>query len=222
MRVHPALSLSSILVVVGLSAWELPLAAQYQLPSRAKQYESGWENDRVRVRKISVAPGAAMPVQADADRILVYLTADLQNRIPEAEAIWQPAGTGNLENRGRFNVEAIAVELKNASPGDVRITPPEALPVDGMVDARVLIDNPRVIVTRLRYFSNTYAADPWHFHPQDGIIVYLRGGNPWVPYDAWEASRVRRGDIAVLPANTFHSFGNTGGDPLEFLVIFPK
>jgi quercetin dioxygenase-like cupin family protein len=158
---------------------------------------------------------------ADADRVLVYLTADLQNRIPEADAIWQPAGTGNLENRGRFNVEAIAIELKNAPSTDVGITPPEALPVSGMVDARVLIDNARVSVTRLRYYSNAYA-DPWHFHPQDGVIVYLRGGNPYVPEGAWDASRVRRGDIDILPANTFHSFGNTGGDPLEFLVIFPK
>ena len=163
-----------------------------------------------------------MPVQAGADRVLVYLTADLQNRIPEAEAVWQPAGTGDLENRGRFTVEAISIELKNAQPVDTGATPLEVLPITGLVDSRVLIDNARVVVTKLRYFQNAYAG-AWHAHPQDSVIVYLRGGYTWVPPQAgYDIYRVRRGDIDVLPAHTLHSFGNAGGDPLEFLAIFPK
>lgn len=219
MRLHSAVSLSSILVVVGLSALQPPLAAQYQQASRARLYES-WENDRVRVRKISVAPGAEMPVQTDSDRVLVYLTADLQNRMPAAEAVWQPAGARET-NLGKFNVEAIAIELKNAPATDSGITPLEALPITGQVDTRVLIDNPRVMVTKLRYSQNAYAG-AWHSHPQDAVIVYLHGGYTWLPTAGWETYRVRRGDIDVLPANTIHTFGNAGGDPLEFLAIFPK
>ena len=221
MKLHSAVSLSSILVVVGLSALQPPLTAQYQQSSRARQYDSGWENDRVRVRKVSVAPGSELPGQADADRVLVYLTADLQNRMPAAEAIWQPAGTRELENRGRFSVEAISIELKNTQPIDTGVTPLEALPTDDLIDTRVLIDNPRVVVTKLRYFPNAYAG-AWHSHPQDAVIVYLRGGYTWVPMVGWDTYRVRRGDIDVLPANTLHTFGNAGGDPLEFLAIFPK
>ena len=60
--------------------------------------------------------------------------------------------------------------------------------------------------------------------PRDinAVIVYLHGGYTWLPTAGWDTYRVRRGDIDVLPANTIHTFGNAGGDPLEFLAIFPK
>jgi quercetin dioxygenase-like cupin family protein len=222
MRLGSAGSISSVVVFLGLSVlFEVPLSAQYLQPSLAKRYESGWENDRVRVRRISVAPGAELPAQGDADRVLVFLTADLQGAMPAAEAIWQPAGTQDLQNRGRFPAEGILIELKNVPATTAGITPPEALPTTGLVDVRLLIDNPRVTVAKLRYAPNAYAG-PWHFHPQDAVIVYLRGGYSWPPYDYWDLYRVRRGDIDVVPANTFHVFGNSGGDPLEFLAIFPK
>jgi quercetin dioxygenase-like cupin family protein len=219
MKVRTAASWVSVLFVGGLNVLQQPVAAQYQQMSRAKLYESGWENDRVRVSKVSVAPGAEM--QTGADRVLVFLTADLQNRMPASEAIWQPGGTRE-ENRGALRSEAIVIEMKNAPPADIGTTPPEALPVTGMIDSHVLIDNPRVVVTKLRYSPNSYAGDAWHLHPQDAVIVYLRGGYTWVPGGSGDTYRVSRGDIDVLPANTIHTFGNAGGDPLEFLVIFPK
>jgi quercetin dioxygenase-like cupin family protein len=197
-------------------------AAQYVQPSLANRYESGWENDQLRVRRISIEPGAQAPVQHDADSVFVFLTADLQGRMPPAEAIWQPAGAQELENRGRLRVDAVLIELKNGPVSAPGITPPEVLPTADAVDVRLLIDNPRVIVAKQRYFAGAYAVGPRHFHPQDALIVYLRGGFTLLPYSAQGPYRVRRGDIDVLPANTFHRFGNAGGDPLEFLVIFPK
>lgn len=222
MRLRLPGPLPSILGVLGLIVLaQGAVSAQYLQPSLARRFESGWENDRVRVRTISIEPGAQAPTQGDADRVLVFLTADLQGRMPPAEAIWQPAGARELENRGKVRVEAILIELKNVPTSAASVTPPEALPATGAVDVRLLIDNPRVIVTKQLFSSNAYAG-PWHFHPQDAVIVYLRGGHTWLPYGGWGPYRVRRGDIDVVPANTFHRFGNAGGDPLEFLAIFPK
>jgi quercetin dioxygenase-like cupin family protein len=222
MRLRLVLTVSSVLTAVALSVkLEMPVAAQYLQPSLAQRYASGWENDRVRVRRVSVASGAELPAEADADRVLVFLTADLQGSMPAAEAIWQPAGSRELQNRGRFPVEVVMIELKNVPEGAPGMTPPEALSAAGAVDGRLLIDNPRVTVAKLRYASNAYV-DPWHFHPQDAIVVYLRGGYTWLPYSGWGAYRVSRGEMDVVPANTFHSFGNGGSDPLEFLAIFPK
>lgn len=223
MRARLAGLLPSTLGVLGLMVLSPgPAAAQYGQESLAKQYESGWENDRLRVRRISVEPGAQAPVQRDEDRVVVFLTADLQGRMPPAEAIWQAAGAQELENRGRLRVEAVLIEVKNVPASAPGVTPPEVLSMADAVDVRLLIDNPLVIVTKLRYFPGVYAVGPRHFHPQDAVIVYLRGGYTWLPYFAWGPYRVRRGDIDVLPANTFHRFSNAGGDPLEFLVIFPK
>jgi hypothetical protein len=58
-------------------------------------------------------------------------------------------------------------------------------------------------------------------HPEDVVIVYLRGGYAWPTTDAWGAERVSRGDVDVIPANTFHRPGNAGSDPLELLEIVP-
>jgi quercetin dioxygenase-like cupin family protein len=223
MRLRLAGSLSLVPGVIGLLVLPQQLVvAQYSQPSLTNRYEAGWENDLVRVRTISVEPGAQMSAQADTDRVLVFLTADFNGRMPAAEAIWQSAGTRELQNRGNLRVDAVVIELKNAPANAVGVTPPEALPSTEGVDARVLIDNPRVLVTRLRYALDAYATGPWHFHPQDAVMVYLRGGYTWLPQGGWGSQHVRRGDMDVVPANTFHILSNPGGNPLEFLMIFPK
>jgi hypothetical protein len=153
--------------------------------------------------------------------VFVFLTADLQGRIPPAEAIWQPAGAQELENRGRLCVEAVLIEVQNVPASAPGVTPPEMLSMADAVEVRLLIDNPRVIVTKQRYLPGAYAG-PRHFHPQDAVIVYLRGGYTWLPYFAPGPHRVRRETLMFCPRTRFHRFSNAGGDPLEFLVIFPK
>ena len=36
-------------------------------------------------------------------------------------------------------------------------------------------DNPRVLVTKLRYDQSTFV-DPLHLHPNDTVVVYLNAG----------------------------------------------
>lgn len=127
-----------------------------------------------------------------------------------------------LANRGTGRVDAVLIEVKNVQATAVGVTPPEALPSSGMGDVRVLIDNPRVIVTRQRYAPNAYTTRARHFHPHDSVVVYRRGGYTWLPYGHSGPARVRGGDLDIVPANTWHTFGNAGSDPLEFLAIFPK
>ena len=81
MTLRLAESSSSLIGVLGVVLlFQGPVAAQYSHESLAQRYGSGWENDQLRVRTIAVEPGAQMPAQADADRVLVFLTADLQGR----------------------------------------------------------------------------------------------------------------------------------------------
>jgi quercetin dioxygenase-like cupin family protein len=208
----------SLVLAFGLLRAE-PVSAQYA-PATLPSLQDGWENDRLRVSRLTAEPGASIR-GADADRILVYLTADADGRIAPAEAVWQPAGSGDLENRGRARLDAIVIELKEVPAGAGRGTPPEALAVSRSAEVRHLVDNPSVLVTGHRYAPGT-VVDPLHFHPDDVLIVYLRGGFIWPAGGSWGATRVRRGDVDVVPANTFHRLGNAGGDPLEFLVIVPR
>jgi quercetin dioxygenase-like cupin family protein len=211
-----AAPLFSVLALAMLLAQ--PLAAQYARTTAAVPDE--WENDRLRVSRLTAEPGAALR-GADADRILVYLTAAADGRMSPADAVWQSAGSGDLENRGRARIEAIAIELKDVPAGAGRGTPPEALRVSRSAEVRHLIDNLRVLVTGHRYARGA-VVDPLHFHPDDVLVVYLRGGYTWPVAGGWGPTRVRRGDVDVVPANTFHTLANAGSDPLEFLVIVPR
>ena len=207
-----------LVAAVGFAALlAAPMGAQYGTP-QAGGLQLPFENNRVRITELSVAPGASLP--AAANRVLVYLTADADGRMP-AEAVWQGAEAGTMQNRGPVRLEAIAIEFKDAPRGPGAGTPPEALDAQYGVDVSTVIDNPRVLVTRQRYGPIAYGA-PLHLHPEDVIVVYLRGGYTWPGADLWGASRVHRGDVDVIPANTLHRLSNAGSDPLELLTIVPR
>jgi len=206
-------------------------SAQY---GRARDpYPPEWESDQFRVRRLSIGPGSQVPDPGAVDSVLIFMTADLDGRMPPTEAIWQPAGSRTLENRGRARFDAIVVDVKAAPPA-APVTPPEAVSSTDRIDSRRLIDNERVLVTKLRYAPVT-SLDPMHFHPRDTLVAYLKGGYVWAAANeeprVWypwpwlrssPALRVDRGEVDVVPANTFHTFSNGGGDPLEFLAVFVK
>jgi mannose-6-phosphate isomerase-like protein (cupin superfamily) len=206
------------------SAVTLALAAIVTEPAGA-QYgplTSGlnlpWENNRVRLSRLSVAPSQALP--AAGNRVLVYLTAGPDGRMP-AEAVWLGSDVGAVQNTGSQRLDGISIELKDAPLSADGATPPEAVDDKYGVKVTTLIDNPRVLVAKHRYEPLAYAA-PLHFHGNDTFVVYLRGGYAWPSIDFWGAARVRRGDVDVIPANTPHRLANAGGDPLELLVIVVK
>jgi quercetin dioxygenase-like cupin family protein len=217
MTPRPPVFIAPILAAFALAALLAdPIAAQYGRPSDGR-LQLPWENNRFRLTEMSVEPGGMLA--AGANQVLVYLTADADGRMP-AEAVWQPAGAAAVQNRGRVRLQAIAIELKEAS-GPAAGTPAEVLDAQYGVGLSPLIDNDRVVVVKQRYDPIAYGG-PLHFHGEDVLVVYLRGGYTWPLADLWGPSRVSRGDVNVIPANTQHRLGNAGGDPLELLVIVPK
>ena len=84
--------------------------------------------------------------------------------------------------------------------------------------------NSSVVAPRAVAFCSMarWFASAVHFHAEDVIVVYLRGGYTYPGADFWGAVRVGRGDVDVIPANTMHRLANAGSDPLELLVIVPK
>jgi quercetin dioxygenase-like cupin family protein len=218
MKTRSHVSTAPIVAAVALGALLIqPVGAQYS--SRGGGFRDlPWENSRIRLSRLSVEPGATLP--AGGNQVLVYLTADADGRMP-AEAVWQPAGGGPVQNRGRVRLEALAIELKDApqaGPGDALL---EAVDASYGVKVSRLIDNPRVVVMKQRYDPIAYGG-PLHFHDEDVLVVYLRGGYTWPTSGFWGVTPVRRGDVEVIPAHTLHRLGNGGSDPLELLVIVPR
>lgn len=197
--------------------------------------QSIWQNDRIQVRRISLAPGETLTGESPGGSVVVFLTADLDGRMPAAEAAWRDPGPMRMENRGRARFEALVIDLKGSPTRSRGVTAPEVARAVGTVawrdayeatnalmQAQNLVLNDRVSVTKQRYAAGlTWSADPLHFHPQDAVVIYLRGGYTWPTTSFYGPDRVRRGDVRVLPANVLHTSGNPGSDPLEFLLIIP-
>ena len=212
------LSRFPLVATVGLTAvLTAPVGAQYGR-TEAAGLQLPFENGRIRVTQISIPSGGMLP--AAGNRVLIYLTADADGRMP-ADAVWQNADAGSVQNRGPATLDAIAIEFKDAARGQTAGTPPEALDAQYGVEVSTVIDNPSVMVTKQRYGPTAYGG-PLHLHPEDVIVVYLGGGYTWPGADLWGASRVQRGGVDVIPANSLHRLGNAGSDRLELLTIVPK
>lgn len=229
------MTFGSVVLLVTTISW----ASEGRRPAEwaSSPYRVGFEDDQVRVLRLSVAPGKTGTTLEHLDSVLVYLTRDLRGRMPAAEAVWQPAGTLTLDNPGPGRFEALLVELKAApSPASAPL-PPEASTIAygerrgvraedvglSPFDVRVepLLDNPRVTVTRQR-LGPIARVDPLHFHTQDSLFVYLRRGEVAGATGRWGRHRVERGQVDVLPPYTLHVFSNAGSDPIEFITIHPK
>jgi hypothetical protein len=193
-----------------------------------------WENDRMQIRRVSLGPGDGFDTDSTGGSVIVFLTADFDGRVPTAEAAWRDPGPVTMQNRGRTRLEAVVVDLKGSATPSSRVTPPEVVRASGMAGPRAfsgayhstvraenLIVNDRISVTKERY-DPPWSVDPLHVHPQDAIVIYLRGGSVWAAEPFAGPELVRRGDVRVVPGMTFHVTGNAGSDPLEFLLLIPS
>lgn len=196
-------------------------AWQYGAAPMSNRNPREWQTARFEVRRVAIAPGERVASPDREDAVLIFLTAGLDGRMPPVEAIWWARGSAPLENRANMRFEAIAIGLPDAPRAGPDLMPPEAQPMVDPADARILIDNPRVLVVKTRYRINAYA-DPPHFHPLDILSVYLSGGSMWSSNAMWGPNKVSRGDVELVPANTLHAFGNAGSDPVDLIAIVPK
>lgn len=220
-------------VLAGFVISSSPLLGTVAAQSGGTASQTIWENDRMQVHRVTLAPGERLSRDSTGGSVIVFLTTDLDGRIPPAEAAWRDAGPLTLENRGRARFEALVVDLKGSAARSGGVTAPEVVRAsgtgapsvsDGMyastMRAQNLVLNDRISVTKERY-GFPWSVDPLHFHPQDSVVIYLRGGYIWPATSFHGPDRVRRGDVRVLPGNVLHTTGNAGSDPLEFLLIIP-
>jgi len=217
-----------LLVVLGaLTALASPWI---RLDAAAEAVRVEFEDAWMRVERVWVNPGETFAVQNRSDGVLIYLTADLDGRMPPAEASWQPASAQPGSNRAATRFEALLVELKAAATGTPGPIVPELAPriADlynyydrGDHTVVSLIDNDRVTVTRHRMAPLRWT-EQYHAHPRESVFVYLRGGEVTGASVSQGYHHARRGTFDVLPADFAHALSNGGNDPIEFVAIWPK
>jgi quercetin dioxygenase-like cupin family protein len=227
MKIHRLL-ISGVLAgfVVNSSPLSRPVAAQ----SGTGGAHTVWDTDLMQVYRVSLAPGERITHESAGGSVIVYLSADLDGRMPPTEAAWRDPGSITMENHGRGRFEALVVDLKSRIT-HAGVTAPEvarALNTAGYeqgygvtIRSQNLIVNDHISVVWERYAPGGYAVDPVHFHPHDAVVVYLRSGYIWPSSGFLGPDRVARGDVQIISGDALHTGSNAGSDPLDFLLIIP-
>ena len=209
------------MLLLALAAAGVVPVEQPQTRDTTSQYRLEFEDDQVRVLRVSIGPRERTAAMDRLAGVMIFLTADLEGRMPSAEVEWQPAGTRALENRATSRFEAVIVEFKDA-PSVSAGTPPElALSVPERVQVKRLLENDRLLVGRHR-LAAAATGELRHFHPRETVVVYLNGGRTAGTTGRILPHSVTRGQVDIVPAHTLHSFWNAGSDPIDFIAVFPK
>jgi hypothetical protein len=221
----------------------LPISVSPQNAARSpsvQPYHVEVETDDVRVGRVVLAPGDRVTVESPGGSVIVYMTANLDGRMPPAEAAWQPAGSIDMENRGRARFEALVIQFKrtvpastpSAAPPPARTMSPFALAsrdygygpwMDYAYErpkSETLVDTAGITVTKVRQPPPTYV-EPASIDANDRVVVFLRQGYVWPSLTSYsyDALAVHRGEVRVLAGNEPYTFSNAGFDPNEFLVV---
>ena len=204
-----------------------PSFAQDPVTVDPSHYRVEFEDEHLRVLRVRLEPGREVTAHNHPDAVVVYFTADLEGRMPRAEAEWLPGGVHEPRNMARTWFEAVLVELKQDAPQGALppVVDKEADPYGMGTRVTRLIDTAKVTVSKYRLAPMARGA----WRPCDlneAVMVYLRGGymaeptGRFGPYGGYNYQRkMRRGQLEVLPANKAYRLSSMGYDPIEFVMI---
>jgi quercetin dioxygenase-like cupin family protein len=213
----PALSL--VLLSSG------PAFAQDPVKVAAAHYTVVIENASVRVLKANVAAGAKTAMHAHPDSLVIPLGAakvrftmadgkSEESELPSESAMYTPAHTHSGENIGQTEADVLIVEFKTPAAGTATV--PSAR--DNMA-MKMLAEGPRAVVYRATA-EPTFSEPAGTKHDYDQIVIALGdsqislavGGKP--AKTSW-----KRGDVQFIERGVPHESKNTGGKPVDFIIV---
>ena len=212
------------LVLLGSAA----IVAQDAVKVAPTHYKVLLDNASVRVLKIEYAPGEKSAMHQHPDSIVVPLVASkVRFAMPDGKseeldlanesAMYTPAGTHSPTNVGSGRVEAILVEFKGAAPGKAVLpTSRENMTI------KVLAEGPRGGAFRTTAAPSFHEA-PGTKHDYDQIVIALNNAQISLSIDGKPAKTSwTRGDVAYIGRGTGHESHNTGGKPVDFVIVGVK
>lgn len=218
--VFPALALVVALPVAALT--------QDAVKTDPAHYKVLIDNASVRVLKISYELGSGSKMHAHPDSIVIPLVAvkarfatpdgKTQDMELAAEtATYMPAGTHNPSNVGTTAIDAILVEFKSPKPGTAAL--PAAREGLGM---KVLAEGPRALAARMTA-EPTFHEPAGSKHDYDQVVIALGNARMSLALEGKPAKTTwARGDAQFIGRGVAHEARNTGGTPVEFIVVSIK
>lgn len=191
-------------------------------------YKVVLENASVRVLQIDYAPGAKSPMHQHPDSIVIPLvTSKVRFTTPDGKtqdsdlanesAMYTPAGLHSPANLGTGRISALLVELKGAKPGTA------ALPAfrTGMA-MKMLAEGPRGVAYRTTA-EPTFQEPAGTKHDFDQVVIALGAAQMSLAIDGKPAKTTwARGDAQFVGRGVPHEAKNTGGKPVDFVIVAIK
>lgn len=207
---------SFVCAAVALTA--LPARAQDPVKVASSTYKLIAENDRVRVLRATLPPGAKTVMHEHPAHLVVSLgaanvkfttpdgtTADVAMKADDVTLM--PAGKHAGANTGTGPVEVVIVEMKGApGPGPLPATRP------GMKTTTVL-DDPRLKVVRASFEPDFHEA-AGTTHPYDQVVVMLAPADVSLAMEGKTTTTWKRGDVRLIGRGVAHEThaGKMAGD----------
>jgi len=194
----------------------------------AAHYNTVFENPSVRVLKITYPAGSKSTMHQHPDSIVIPLTASktqftlADGKTEESElaadtAMYSPAGTHSPANVGTKAMEALLVEFKTAAPGKA------VLPAsrEGLT-IKPLAEGPRAIAYRSTA-APTFHEPAGSKHDYDQIVIALGPAEMSLAIDGKPAKTAwARGDVQFIGRGVAHESRNTGGKPVDMMIVAIK
>ena len=216
----------SVVSLVGL--WSSVALAQDPVKVDPAHYKVLLENPSVRVLSINYPAGATSKMHQHPDSIALMLAdAKVRFAMPDGKsqdqemanesATYTPAGTHNPTNIGPAALRGILVEFKTPAPG--KATLPASR--EGMT-LNVLAEGPRAMAYRSTA-SPTFAEPAGSKHDFDQVVIALGDAQLSLAIDGKPAKTAwKRGDVQFIGRGVGHETKNTGGKPVDMLIVAIK
>jgi quercetin dioxygenase-like cupin family protein len=212
------------LVVLGSRA----ALAQDPVKVAPANYKVVMENASVRVLQIDYAPGAKSAMHQHPDSIVIPLVASKvrfttpdgktqDSELANESAMYTPAGVHSPANLGTGRVSALLVEFKGAKPGVAAL--PTSRPGMAM---KTLAEGPYGIAYRTTA-DPTFQEPAGTKHDFDQVVIALAPSQMSLALDGKPAKTTwARGDAVFVGRGVAHEAKNTGGKPVDFVIVAIK
>jgi hypothetical protein len=132
-------------------------------------------------------------------------------------AMYTPAGSHNPTNMGKATMEAILVEFKGAAPGKAAL--PTSRP--GMT-LKVLAEGPHGTAYRSTA-APSFSEPAGTKHDFDQVVISLGPSGMSLSIDGKPAKTTwARGDVQFIGRGVVHEARNTGGKPVDMVIVAIK
>lgn len=220
-------TLKTVCVCAFVMTWSAAALAQDPVKVDPAHYKVVVDNASVRVLKISYAPGAKSVMHEHPDSIVIPLVASkVQFTLPDGKtqdmdlanesAAYTPAGKHNPHNVGTSKIDALLVEFKKPAGN---ATLPTQRPGMAM---KVLAEGPEGVAYRTTA-DPTFSEPAGTKHDYDQVVIALGASQMSLAIDGKPARTTwARGDVVYIGRGVAHESKNTGGKPIDYVIVAIK